>query len=142
MRACIRGVLPQPPLQRRLLLTGIGQRVYVDIDSLLRRSLGRHKQGASFRHAKIGRACGVLPALVDHVVHVAVRLTGGDGYRAGRAVSGTALEASSPAAVVVNPRHGERITAGILQYRVLRALKKAGLNKRPSSCGQLVGGID
>jgi len=39
--------------QRVPLLAGAEERVYVDIDSLLRPVYGHHKQGASFGHAKI-----------------------------------------------------------------------------------------
>ena len=39
--------------QRVPLLPGAEERVYVDIDSLLRPVYGHHKQGASFGHAKI-----------------------------------------------------------------------------------------
>ena len=44
--------------QRVPLLPGIGERAFVDIDSLLRPVYGHHKQGASFGHAKI--ASGAL----------------------------------------------------------------------------------
>ena len=39
--------------QRTPLLPGSEQRVFLDIDSLLRPVYGHHKQGASFGHAKI-----------------------------------------------------------------------------------------
>jgi hypothetical protein len=36
------------------VLAGVGQMAYVDIDALLRRVYGHHKQGARFGHAKVG----------------------------------------------------------------------------------------
>ena len=41
---------------RTALLPGIEERAFLDIDSLLRPVYGHHKQGATFGHAKIGRA--------------------------------------------------------------------------------------
>ena len=45
---------------RTRLLEGIGERAFVDIDSLLRPVYGHAKQGASFGHTKIAvrRSCG------------------------------------------------------------------------------------
>ena len=40
--------------QRTPVLAGADQLTYVDIDSLLRRVYGKHKQGASFGHTKVG----------------------------------------------------------------------------------------
>lgn len=44
---------------RTPLLPGIGERAFIDIDSLLRPVYGHHKQGASFGHARspAGRYC-------------------------------------------------------------------------------------
>jgi hypothetical protein len=41
------------------LLPGAGAVRFIDVDSLLRRVYGKHKQGVGFGHAKVG-GCPVL----------------------------------------------------------------------------------
>jgi integrase len=57
-----------------------------------------------------------------------------------RASAGDALSSFSPAAPLFLGADGERITRGTLQYRILRAFKKAGINGERAS-GALVHGL-
>ena len=53
---------------RTPILAGAGELTYVDIDSLLRRVYGKHKQGASFGHTKVGGYPVLLRGLSPLVV--------------------------------------------------------------------------
>lgn len=57
-----------------------------------------------------------------------------------RASSGDALSSFSPTAPLFLGADGERITRGTLQYRILRAFKRAGINGERAS-GALVHGL-
>jgi len=80
--------------QRVPLLPGIEQRVFLDIDSLLRPVYGHHKQGASFGHAKIaGRALlrlGLSPLITTLSTAQAAPVIAEAWLRSGRAGSGRA----------------------------------------------------
>ena len=77
--------------QRTPLLSGIDQRCFVDIDSLLRPVYGRAKQGASFGHTKIaGRDIlrrGLSPLAVTICTPRSAPVVAGVRLRAGRAGS-------------------------------------------------------
>jgi hypothetical protein len=78
--------------KRTPVLDGIGDRAFVDIDSLLRPVYGRAKQGASFGHTKIaGKAIlrrGLSPLAVTIGTDTAAPVLAGVRLRAGRAGSG------------------------------------------------------
>jgi Transposase DDE domain group 1 len=78
--------------ERTPVLAGIDQRVFIDIDSLLRPVYGRGKQGASFGHTKIaGKALlrrGLSPLAVTISTAKAAPVLAGVRLRAGRAGSG------------------------------------------------------
>jgi Transposase DDE domain group 1 len=80
--------------QRVPLLPGIGQRAFLDIDSLLRPVYGTAKQGASFGHAKIaGRALlrrGLSPQITTISTAAAAPVIAEARLRSGRAGSGRA----------------------------------------------------
>ena len=80
--------------QRMALLPDIEQRVFLDIDSLLRPVYGHHKQGASFGHAKIaGRALlrlGLSPLITTISTATAAPVIAEARLRSGRAGSGRA----------------------------------------------------
>ncbi len=73
------------------VLDGIGERCFVDIDSLLRPVYGHAKQGASFGHTKIaGKAIlrrGLSPLAVTICTDAAAPVVAGARLRAGRAGS-------------------------------------------------------
>ncbi|GAA2396840.1 IS1380 family transposase [Dactylosporangium salmoneum] len=77
---------------RTPLLAGIDERVFIDIDSLLRPVCGRAKHGASFGHTKIaGRTVlrrGPSPLAVTISTRKAAPVLAGVRLRAGRAGSG------------------------------------------------------
>lgn len=79
-------------VQRGGLLAGIAQRVFIDIDSLLRPVYGHHKQGASYGHSKIaGKQIlrkGLSPLVTTICTQTAAPLVTGLRLRAGRAGSG------------------------------------------------------
>jgi hypothetical protein len=78
--------------QRTPVLNGIGDRCFIDIDSLLRPVYGHAKQGASFGHTKIaGRTVlrrGLSPLAVTIATGTAAPVLAGVRLRAGRAGSG------------------------------------------------------
>ena len=77
--------------QRTGVLDGIGDRCFIDIDSLLRPVYGRAKQGASFGDTKIsGKTLlrrGLLPLAVTIGTETAAPMLAGVRLRAGRAAS-------------------------------------------------------
>ena len=80
--------------QRTGVLDGIGERCFLDIDSLLRPVYGRAKQGGSFGHTKIsGKAVlrrGLSPLAVTIGTETAAPVVAGVRLRAGRAASSRA----------------------------------------------------
>jgi len=74
------------------LLPGIGQRAFIDIDSLLRPVYGNHKQGASYGHTKIaGKQIlrkGLSPLITTISTSGGAPVVAGIRLRAGRAGSG------------------------------------------------------
>src|SRR5215218_3015774 len=103
---------------RTPLLPGIGDRAYIDIDSLLRPVYGKAKQGASFGHTKIaGKNIlrrGLSPLAVTISTELAAPVLAGVRLRAGKAGSSrgatsmlteainTAIEAGArPATILV-----------------------------------------
>jgi DDE family transposase len=78
--------------ERTPVLAGLGERVFIDIDSLLRPVYGRGKQGASFGHTKIaGKSIlrrGLSPLAVTISTPTAAPVLAGVRLRAGRAGSG------------------------------------------------------
>ena len=86
------------------VLDGIGERAYVDIDSLLRPVYGRAKQGASFGHTKIsGKAVlrrGLSPLAVTICTDAAAPVLAGVRLRAGR--TGSAKGAASMVTEAIN----------------------------------------
>ena len=78
--------------QRTGVLDGIGERAFVDIDSLLRPVYGHAKQGASFGHTKIaGKQVlrrGLSPLVTAISTPAAAPVVSGIRLRAGRAGSG------------------------------------------------------
>lgn len=79
-------------VQHSNLLPGIGQRVFVDIDSLLRPVYGHQKQGASYGHTKIaGKQVlrkGLSPLATTISTEQGAPVIAGLRLRAGRANSG------------------------------------------------------
>jgi hypothetical protein len=77
--------------KRTPVLAGIGDRVFIDIDSLLRPVYGHAKQGASFGHTKIaGKSIlrrGLSPLAVTISTETAAPVVAGVRLRAGRAGS-------------------------------------------------------
>jgi hypothetical protein len=86
------------------VLEGIGERAFIDIDSLLRPVYGRAKQGASFGHTKIaGKAIlrrGLSPLAVTICTDTAAPVLAGVRLRAGRA--GSARGAASMVTEAIN----------------------------------------
>ena len=80
--------------QRVPLLPGIEQRVFVDIDSLLRPVYGHQKQGASFGNAKIASRAllrlGLSPQITTLSTATAAPVIAEARLRSGRAGSGRA----------------------------------------------------
>ena len=80
--------------QRVPLLPGAEERVYVDIDSLLRPVYGHHKQGASFGHAKIASRAllrlGLSPQITTISTATAAPVIAEARLRSGKAASGRA----------------------------------------------------
>ena len=79
---------------RTPLLPGIQQRAFLDIDSLLRPVYGRHKQGASFGHAKIASRAllrlGLSPQITTLSTARAAPVIAEARLRSGKAGSGRA----------------------------------------------------
>ena len=88
---------------RTPLLTGIEQRVFVDIDSLLRPVYGHHKQGASFGHAKIASRAllrlGLSPQITTISTATTAPVIAEARLRSGRAGSGRAAAAQVKQAI-------------------------------------------
>jgi Transposase DDE domain group 1 len=80
--------------QRTPLLPGSGERVFLDIDSLLRPVYGNHKQGASFGHAKIASRAllrlGLSPQITTLSTSSAPPVIAEARLRSGKAASGRA----------------------------------------------------
>ena len=76
------------------LLPGIEQRVFLDVDSLLRPVYGHHKQGASFGHAKIASRAllrlGLSPQITTISTATTAPVIAEARLRSGRAGSGRA----------------------------------------------------
>jgi hypothetical protein len=76
------------------LLPGAEERVFIDIDSLLRPVYGHHKQGASFGHAKIASRAllrlGLSPQITTISTAQAAPVIAEARLRSGRAASGRA----------------------------------------------------
>jgi hypothetical protein len=89
---------------RTPVLAGIGERAFIDIDSLLRPVYGRVKQGASFGHTKIaGKSIlrrGLSPLAVTISTETAAPVVAGVRLRAGRA--GSAKGAASMVTEAIN----------------------------------------
>jgi hypothetical protein len=90
--------------QHTQVLAGVGERAFIDIDSLLRPVYGRAKQGASFGHTKIaGKAIlrrGLSPLAVTISTEIAAPVVAGVRLRAGRA--GSAKGAASMVTEAIN----------------------------------------
>jgi hypothetical protein len=90
--------------QRTPVLAGIGERAFIDIDSVLRPVYGRAKQGASFGHTKIaGKSIlrrGLSPLAVTICTRTAAPVVAGVRLRAGRA--GSAKGAASMLTEAIN----------------------------------------
>jgi hypothetical protein len=90
--------------ERTPVLAGIHERVFIDIDSLLRPVYGRAKQGASFGHTKIaGKSIlrrGLSPLAVTICTQTAAPVVAGVRLRAGRA--GSAKGAASMVTEAIN----------------------------------------
>jgi hypothetical protein len=89
---------------RTRVLAGVGERAFLDIDSLLRPVYGRAKQGASFGHTKIaGKGIlrrGLSPLAVTISTETAAPVLAGVRLRAGRA--GSAKGAASMVTEAIN----------------------------------------
>jgi len=118
------------------LLPGISQRVFIDIDSVLRPVYGHQKQGASYRHTKIaGRQIlrkGLSPLATTISTTQGAPVLAGIRLRAGRAGSGRG--AASMLAQAINTARaagatGELLARGDSAYgnsAVIGACVKAG----------------
>jgi hypothetical protein len=89
--------------QRVPLLPGAQQRVFIDIDSLLRPVYGHHKQGASFGHAKIASRAllrlGLSPQITTISTAHAAPVIAEARLRSGKAASGRAAASQIKAAI-------------------------------------------
>jgi len=89
--------------QRVPLLPGIGERAFVDIDSLLRPVYGHAKQGASFGHAKIASRAllrrGLSPQITTISTAQAPPVIAEARLRSGKAASGRAAAAQIKAGI-------------------------------------------
>lgn len=82
-------------LARRVpLLPAVGEQVFVDVDSLLRRVYGHAKQGAAFGHAKVGgyrvKLRGLSPLIATISTPAAAPVIAATRLRAGNAASARA----------------------------------------------------
>ncbi len=99
--------------QRTALLPGSEQRVFVDIDSLLRPVYGHHKQGASFGHAKIASRAllrlGLSPQITTLSTATAPPVIAEAQLRSGKAGSGrgAAAQRSDAALTKAARKHTE-----------------------------------
>ena len=89
--------------QRVPLLPGAEERVFIDIDSLLRPVYGHHKQGASFGHAKIASRAllrlGLSPQIITLSTATAPPVIAEARLRSGKAGSGRAAARQVKAAI-------------------------------------------
>jgi hypothetical protein len=89
--------------QRVPLLPGADERVFIDIDSLLRPVYGHHKQGASFGHAKIASRAllrlGLSPQITTISTAQAAPVIAEARLRSGKAASGRAAAAQVKQAI-------------------------------------------
>jgi hypothetical protein len=117
------------------LLDGIGERAFVDIDSLLRPVYGHAKQGASFGHTKIaGKVIlrrGLSPLAVTISTPAAAPVVAAVRLRAGRAGSGKAAASMVTEAVNTTKAAGglDILVRGDCAYgnsKVIAAAGKAG----------------
>ncbi|WP_406044060.1 IS1380 family transposase [Micromonospora sp. NBC_00898] len=125
--------------KRTPVLAGIGDRVFIDIDSLLRPVYGHAKQGASFGHTKVaGKSIlrrGLSPLAVTISTETAAPVVAGVRLRAGRA--GSAKGAASMVTEAINTATDAGAQAGNILVRgdsaycsgkVIAAVVKAGAN--------------
>jgi hypothetical protein len=122
------------------LLPGISQRVFVDIDSLLRPTFGHAKQGASYGHTKIaGKQVlrkGLSPLATTLSTKEGAPVIAGIRLRAGRAGSGRGAASMVTDAIKVARAAGaagEILVRGDSAYghsAVLRACQRAGARSR------------
>ena len=119
------------------VLAGVGERAFIDIDSLLRPVYGHAKQGASFGHTKIaGKTIlrrGLSPLAVTICTPTAAPVLAGVRLRAGRA--GSAKGAASMLTEAINTAKDAGATAPNILVRgdsafcsgkVVAAVVKAG----------------
>jgi hypothetical protein len=125
--------------KRTPVLAGIGDRAFIDIDSLLRPVYGHAKQGASFGHTKIaGKSIlrrGLSPLAVTICTETAAPVVAGVRLRAGRA--GSAKGAASMVTEAINTATDAGAQAENILVRgdsaycsgtVIAAVVKAGAN--------------
>jgi hypothetical protein len=122
---------------RTPVLPGVTEMSYVDVDSLLRRVYGKHKQGAGFGHTKVGGYPVLLRGLSPLVATIAtpiaapviasMRLRGGSAGSA-RGAAGLVAEALSTAKAV-GARAGRmllRADSAFCSGAVISAARRAG----------------
>ena len=142
---------------RTPILDGIGDRAYVDIDSLLRPVYGHAKQGASYGHTKIEnktiRRRGLSPLAVTISTDTAAPVIAGVRLRAGRA--GSSKGATSMIVEAINtaiqagaqPQHIlVRADSAYCGAKIIAAVLKAGATfsftiARSSSVTAAINGI-
>ena len=142
-------------IHRSALLPGIAQRVFIDIDSLLRPVYGHAKQGASYGHTKIaGKQIlrkGLSPLVTTICTETGAPVVAGLRLRAGRTGSGKGT-ASMVAEAIRLARAagatGEVLVRGDSAYgnsAVVNACRRAGarfslvLIKNPAVAGAIAG---
>jgi hypothetical protein len=124
-------------VQRTPVLQGIGDRAFIDIDSLLRPVYGHAKQGASFGHTKIaGKTIlrrGLSPLAVTICTPTAAPVVAGVRLRAGRAGSAKGATSMFTEAITTAKAAGARpeniLVRGDSAYcsgKVVTAVVKAG----------------
>lgn len=119
------------------LLPGISRQVFIDIDSLLRPTFGRAKQGASYGHTKIaGKQIlrkGLSPLVTTLSTPGGAPVIAGIRLRAGRAGSGRGAASMVAEAITVARAcgaAGEVLVRGDSAYgssTVVRACRRAGV---------------
>ena len=125
--------------KRTPVLAGIGDRAFIDIDSLLRPVYGHAKQGASFGHTKIaGKSIlrrGLSPLAVTISTETAAPVVAGVRLRAGRAGSAkgaaTMVTEAINTATAAGADPANILVRGDSAYcsgRVIAAVVKAGAN--------------
>jgi site-specific recombinase XerD len=95
-----------------------------------------HVRGKGNKDRRIPVGTELLDVLEDYLQTRTARFP----QKRRQASSGDALSTFSPTAPLFLGADGERITRGTLQYRILRAFKKAGINGERAS-GALVHGL-